>query len=88
MTAEIVNLRRVRKQRQRAERAAEAAANRALTGPTKAERSATQAERAAQDRTLDGARRQWPQRPVAANEGSFPATAAHADEDLDPGTVS
>jgi hypothetical protein len=54
--AEIVNLRRVKKSRARADAAAEAAANRAKHGRTREERDA-QAQRAArQDRVLDGLR--------------------------------
>ncbi|GAB7550790.1 DUF4169 family protein [Novosphingobium sp. 11B] len=56
--AEIVNLRMARKARARSADKAEAAANRAQHGRTKAEKSATQAEVARIDRTLDGARRE------------------------------
>ncbi|GAC1488620.1 MAG: hypothetical protein NVS2B11_14070 [Acetobacteraceae bacterium] len=52
---EIVNLRRVKKWRVREAEAAEAAVNRALHGRTKAERDAQRKQRAAADRTLDGA---------------------------------
>jgi hypothetical protein len=59
--AEIVNLRRVKKQRAAAEQAAEAQRNRVLHGRTKAEkaRDRLEAERAA--READGARLEPPQ---------------------------
>ncbi len=56
--AEIVNLRRARKARDRAADKAEAEANRAQHGRTRTEKSATRAEIARRDRTLDGARRE------------------------------
>jgi hypothetical protein len=55
--AEIVNLNRARKQRERAAKALQAAANRASHGRTKAERVATRVETARRDTVLDGARR-------------------------------
>jgi hypothetical protein len=56
--AEIVNLRLVRKARQRSQAAQDAAENRARFGRTKGERArdAVEAERLA--RTVDGARRE------------------------------
>ena len=54
---EIINLRRARKTRDRAASEAEAAANRLSHGRSKAEKQATRAERARQERSLDGARR-------------------------------
>lgn len=56
--AEIVNLRMARKTRARAAEKAQADANRARHGQTKAERSTTQAEIARIERTVDGARRE------------------------------
>lgn len=56
--AEIVNLRMARKAKARSADKAEAAANRAQHGRTKAEKSASQAEIARIDRTLDGAKRE------------------------------
>jgi hypothetical protein len=53
-----VNLNRVRKDRARAEKKADAAANRSAHGRTKAERSKTAKERAAADRLLDGSKRE------------------------------
>ena len=55
--AEIVNLRRARKARDRATAASVAEANRAKFGRTKAEREADAVDRARIDRTLDGAKR-------------------------------
>jgi hypothetical protein len=54
--AEIVNLRRARKARERAERVQVAKTNRALSGETKAEREARQVARARAGRVLDGAK--------------------------------
>lgn len=56
--AEIVNLRMARKARARAADKVQAETNRAQHGRTRGEKSATQAERARIDRTLDGARRE------------------------------
>ncbi|GAA0668170.1 hypothetical protein FHT00_000260 [Sphingomonas insulae] len=53
---EIVNLRRARKARGRAEEARIADANRAKFGRTKAQRNADAAAQARIDRTLDGAK--------------------------------
>jgi hypothetical protein len=55
--AEIVNLKRARKQKAREAAETEAAANRLTHGRTKAERSLTQAEQEAADRKLDGHKR-------------------------------
>lgn len=53
---EIINLRRVRKQRAREAQAGVAAENRALHGRTLAERAAPVQARAERNRVLDGAR--------------------------------
>ncbi len=88
MTAEIINLNKVRKARARAERAAQAAENRAKFGRSKVERTQIAAEGEKLRRELDGTRRETadvtPDAPVAAE------TANHADDEdsLDPGTVS
>ncbi len=55
--ADIVNLRQVRKQRARDEKAATAEQNRALHGRSKAERRQADDERDRAARTLDGHRR-------------------------------
>jgi len=53
---EVVNLNRVRKDRAKAEARAASAANRAVHGRSKAERSLSEAERERADRLLDGAK--------------------------------
>ena len=54
--AEIVNLNRARKAKARAGDKAAAAQNRVVHGRTRAQKAQSQAEQAALDRTLDGAR--------------------------------
>ncbi|MCR9220409.1 MAG: DUF4169 family protein [Alphaproteobacteria bacterium] len=54
--ADIVNLKRTRKQRVRARKEAEAAANRRQFGRPKAERLETERERERAERAQDGAR--------------------------------
>ena len=54
--AEIVNLRRVKKVRDKVRQEAEAAANRALHGRTRAERVATHIREERERRVLDGAK--------------------------------
>jgi len=56
--AEIVNLRLARKARERAAREAEAQANRARHGRTRAEREVQSLDAARHARKLDGARRE------------------------------
>jgi hypothetical protein len=56
--AEIVNLRQARKARARAEKAAEAAANRAKFGRTKTEKAAEAARRELAERQLDSHKRE------------------------------
>ena len=56
MTGEVVNLRRARKARDRAEREVTAAANRVIHGRTKAERQSKTMESARNARLLDGHR--------------------------------
>lgn len=56
--AEIVNLRQARKAKKRIESAAQAAANRARHGTTKAERRQAEDEAARLARSVDGARRE------------------------------
>lgn len=58
MSAEIVNLRQIRKQKARAAKQAQAAENRVVHGRTKAEREREAAARAHAARALDGARRE------------------------------
>lgn len=54
--AEIVNLRRARKARDRADKAAQADANRALHGRSKAEKLKSTLEHEQLSRTVDGAK--------------------------------
>tara|TARA_A100001391_G_scaffold114041_4_gene76860 strand:+ start:22878 stop:23060 length:183 start_codon:yes stop_codon:yes gene_type:complete len=54
--AEVINLRAVRKAKQRADKTREAEANRAKFGQTKAEKAARKQESERASRTLDGAR--------------------------------
>ena len=53
----VVNLKRVRKLKQREAAEAEAAANRLTHGQTKAHKKLTQAEKKAAEKTLDGHKR-------------------------------
>ncbi len=55
---EVVNLRMARKAKRREEAEAQAAANRALHGRTKAQKQADAQERARAERLLDGAKRE------------------------------
>ena len=55
---EVVNLRRARKARDRAAGDAQAAANRAAFGRTKAEKARDAEEAARRERALDGAKRE------------------------------
>ena len=56
--AEIVNLRRARKNKARADAAAQASVNRAAFGRTGAEKQAAKAEADRLSQTLDGAKRE------------------------------
>lgn len=60
MSAEIINLRQVRKQRERDAKAAEAAENRVRFGRTKVERQIEERSKAHSERALDGHRRETP----------------------------
>jgi hypothetical protein len=60
--ADIINLSRTRKARARADKALQAEANRIAFGRTKAEKLATQAEAQKAKSTLDGARREGPEK--------------------------
>jgi hypothetical protein len=72
MTADIINLRRVRKAKARREKDAQAAENRAKSGRPKAEREHTEAVLKFDASRLESARRSNPSE----------------DDDLDPGNVS
>jgi benzoyl-CoA reductase/2-hydroxyglutaryl-CoA dehydratase subunit BcrC/BadD/HgdB len=75
MTAEIVNLNKVRKARERANREREAHENRLKYGQSKAERTVIQSEHLKSEAGLDGAKRD--------DDGS-----AERADDIDPSTVS
>lgn len=85
MTAEIVNLKKVRKAKARVGKDAQAAANREKFGQTKTGRALVAQREAERNRALDGASLV----PPAANQGGFPSTANHdEDDELDSGNVS
>jgi hypothetical protein len=65
--AEIINLRRARKAKGRADKAVDAAANRAAHGRTKAERELARAREARVSAVLDGARREPADRPAPSD---------------------
>lgn len=75
MTAEIINLNKVRKARERADREREAHENRLKYGQSKAERSLVDAQQRKTQGELDGARR----------DDNGPAKEA---DDFDPSTAS
>ncbi len=75
MTAEIVNLNKIRKARERAEKAKLAEQNRAKFGRTKLEKDLTAKQQEQRDTVLDGAQRE-------------PARLDGNHDDLDPGNVS
>ena len=54
--AEIVNLRRVKKAREKAEAEAQAVAKRAMHGRTASERTSAEVEKRVRERKLDGSR--------------------------------
>ena len=58
MTAEIVNLRKARKAKARADKERQAAENRAVHGRSKAEKERSSLDKARVRRELDGARRE------------------------------
>ncbi len=93
MTADIVNLRRFKKLKARAEKQTDAERNRVRFGRTKAEKAVSSAEADQLARQLDGARLGGQAAaavvvPTAANQGAFSSHSSHDDEDLDPGNVS
>ena len=61
MAADVVNLRQVRKQKQRADKEQTAAENRALYGRTKAEKTVTRALKAKVEKTLDQGKLEKPE---------------------------
>ena len=74
MTADIVNLNKFRKARERVEAEKQAEENRAKFGRTKLEKEKAKAERRSKDQALDGA--------------ALPSRLDDAHDDLDPGNVS
>ncbi len=74
MPADIINLNKARKAKDRADDEKRAEENRAKFGRTKIERTKDEDERARRDTLLDGAK-------IEKEKGG-------ADTDLDPGTVS
>lgn len=80
MTAEIINLNKVRKAKARAEKEQRAEENRVRHGRTKAEREAEDARRSVESAHLDGMRREAPK------DGY--ARSGDTEEDIDPGSVS
>ena len=75
MTAEIVNLNKVRKARERAIREREAQQNRIKYGQPKVERSLLDAQHRKSLADLEGARRE-------------PGRPSESDDDVDPGNAS
>ncbi|MBS0233200.1 MAG: DUF4169 family protein [Proteobacteria bacterium] len=75
MTAEIINLNKVRKARERADREREAQENRLKYGQSKSERGLADAQHRKSQAELDGARR----------DGNHEADDA---DDFDPGNAS
>ncbi len=80
MTAEIINLNKVRKAKERAEKERRAEENRIRHGRTKAEREQQDAQRTIDDAHLEGSRREAPL------EGY--KRSGETEDDLDPGSVS
>ncbi len=58
MTAEIINLRNVRKQKQREQKETDAAANREKFGQTKADKSLIKKQKQLSETSLDGHKRE------------------------------
>lgn len=81
MPADIVNLNKFRKAKERADKERQAEQNRAKFGQTKDEKLRETDEQARRDNLLDGARL------TGADAASSKGTNA-PDVDLDPGTVS
>lgn len=72
MPADIVNLNKVRKARERAEKEKRAEENRLKFGRSKAERTGIDADTARSEALLDGARRETPQASERGNEDDKP----------------
>ena len=83
MSAEIVNLNKFRKAKERAEQEREAEVNRAKYGRTKGERQQDEEEEHRRNVLLDSSKLVNTQRP-----SNDTGRESAADGDLDPGTVS
>ncbi len=84
MTAEIINLRRARKARDRRQKDARAEENRALFGQTRHERDIQQIERDLSERRLDGAQRAPKPDASIQDEAGVPGS----DPAQEPGSTS
>jgi hypothetical protein len=80
MTAEIVNLNKVRKAKERALKERRAEENRIRHGRTRAEREQEDAQRTLDEAHLEKSRREAPH--------DIQKRGAETEEDLDPGSVS
>lgn len=86
MSAEIINLRQVRKQHERERKAAEAEENRIRFGRTKAERTLAETARTRAEQTLDGHLRTDPDMVatasgIADDSGTTPGPAPETPSD-------
>lgn len=83
MTAEIVNLNKVRKAKERAEKERQAEENRIRFGLPKEERARMATEMARFEAALDAAMREAPGEKAKSTRGG-----GAADDDIDPGSAS
>ncbi len=79
MSAEIVNLNKVRKAKDRAQKERDAEANRLKFGMSKPERTSVDAEAERRQSLLDGAKR---------DTASGQASEGASEDDIDPGSAS
>jgi len=83
MSAEIVNLNKFRKAKERADQERQAELNRAKYGRSKSEREQDEGDDSRRNKLLDGAKLANAQQP-----SNDTGRESAADNDLDPGTVS
>lgn len=83
MSAEIVNLNKFRKAKERADQERQAELNRAKYGRSKSEREQDEGDDSRRNKLLDGAKLSNAQQP-----SNDTGRESAADNDLDPGTVS
>lgn len=83
MSAEIVNLNKFRKAKERADQERQAELNRAKYGRSKSEREHDEGDDSRRNKLLDGAKLANAQQP-----SNDTGRESAADNDLDPGTVS